>query len=942
MTDVVSRLTASLSDRYRLDRELGAGGMAKVYLAHDLKHDRDVAIKVLHPDLGAALGAERFLSEIRTTARLQHPHILPLLDSGEADGLLYYVMPLVTGETLRARLEREQQLPIADAVRIAREVASALDYAHRQNIIHRDIKPENVLLHDGQAIVADFGIALAVQTAGGARMTQTGLSLGTPQYMSPEQAMGERTVDARSDVYALGAVTYEMLVGEPPFSGASAHAIVARILSERPTALCTLRDTVPDPVERAVLQALAKLPADRFATARAFADALAPATPSGAQVAPTSAAQPPARRRGAWVAYAVGVAGMLAGAAGWLQSRRAPESTDVTRFVVPLRDSVPLALGMKFGVGTLADGRRLGRPDVPAFALSPDGQTIVLAATRIDANATASRRLYRRRLDDERLIPIPGTDSAFAPFFAPSGRAVGFFVGRSLRSVTLNGDSARRIADGLGTELAGVASGMGVWGADGTIIIGSPVGLWEVPAGGGAARRIPLPDDSATARIFPKVSAPTLAAGGTRVIFHTHPAWDPRRSALRMLDRATGTVTTVLENAMHGTVVGDSLLLFMRDGALLAVRFDVRAGKVIGEPVTVDDGIAQALYMPNTALESGVAQYAVSSRGDLVVAYGGAYPTQLTDVVVRAPDGRVRRLALPGAQYGFVRGAPVGDRLLVSERRGIGKTGISLVDLQREVLTPLDLPGFSVGRPVWHPDGRQFVYESDATEPTTAPDARNFYVGRVDGSAPPERLTTGGKAERPAAWLADGTVVYVVASGGLTSTIWLRSPDGSLRPWLNSGARESFPAPSPDGTRMAYVSNGLVFVRSFPGPGSAVTVSDVGTTEPAWSPDGRQLYFVATGGSSTTPTRSLMVADVGPGTPALIGRARTVMASFPARPQFSVRTWDVLPDGGLVMIVPSDTSALAEFNSAVISELHAAQRALRGLRFNATVSSPKR
>ena len=269
----VDRLTTALADRYRVDRELGAGGMATVYLAHDLKHDRDVAIKVLHPDLGAALG-ERFLSEIRTTARLQHPHILPLLDSGDADGLLYYVMPLVTGETLRARLERERQLPIADAVRIAREVASALDYAHRQNVIHRDIKPENILLHDGSALVADFGIALAVQSAGGQRMTQTGLSLGTPQYMSPEQAMGERTIDARSDIYALGAVTYEMLAGDAPFLGSNVQAIVAKILSEKPTPLHTLRETVPEPVEVAVLTALAKLPADRFVSAAEFASAL--------------------------------------------------------------------------------------------------------------------------------------------------------------------------------------------------------------------------------------------------------------------------------------------------------------------------------------------------------------------------------------------------------------------------------------------------------------------------------------------------------------------------------------------------------------------------------------------------------------------------------------------------------------------------------------------
>src|SRR5215208_4591583 len=274
MSDVAARLTNALADRYRVERELGAGGMATVYLAHDLKHDRDVAIKVLHPDLGAALGSERFLSEIRTTARLQHPHILPLLDSGEADGLLYYVMPLVTGETLRQRLEREKQLPIDDAISIAREVADALGYAHGLGVIHRDVKPENILLRDGHALVADFGIALAVQTAGGARMTQTGLSLGTPQYMSPEQAMGERTIDGRSDVYALGAVTYEMLVGDPPFGGSTVQAIVAKVLTERPTAPRAVRDTIPPSVERAVLRALSKLPADRYPTAEKFAEAL--------------------------------------------------------------------------------------------------------------------------------------------------------------------------------------------------------------------------------------------------------------------------------------------------------------------------------------------------------------------------------------------------------------------------------------------------------------------------------------------------------------------------------------------------------------------------------------------------------------------------------------------------------------------------------------------
>src|ERR1700741_906495 len=241
MTSTLEQIAVVLADRYRIERELGAGGMATVYLAHDLKHDRKVAIKVLRQELAAVIGADRFLSEIRTTANLQHPHILPLFDSGAADSFLFYVMPFIEGESLRDRLSREKQLPIADAVRLATEVASALDYAHRHGVIHRDIKPENILLHDGAALVADFGIALAVSSAGGSRMTETGMSLGTPHYMSPEQAMGEREITARSDVYGLGAMTYEMLVGDPPFTGSTAQAIVAKVMTAEPAGLAAPR-----------------------------------------------------------------------------------------------------------------------------------------------------------------------------------------------------------------------------------------------------------------------------------------------------------------------------------------------------------------------------------------------------------------------------------------------------------------------------------------------------------------------------------------------------------------------------------------------------------------------------------------------------------------------------------------------------------------------------
>ena len=283
MGDDATLIAAALDDRYIIERQLGAGGMAVVYLARDRKLDREVALKVLRPELGAVLGAERFLTEIKISARLDHPHILTLIDSGEANGLLYYVLPFVRGESLRDKLDREHQLSIDEALTITKQVASALDYAHRQGLVHRDIKPENILLQEGEAMLADFGIALAVKEAGGNRLTQTGLSLGTPQYMSPEQATGDRGIDARSDVYSLAAVLYEMLAGEPPVTGASAQSMIAKLMTETPTHLRVLRNTVPPELDAAVARALSKTPADRFTSAGEFSRALSVRPATGAQ-----------------------------------------------------------------------------------------------------------------------------------------------------------------------------------------------------------------------------------------------------------------------------------------------------------------------------------------------------------------------------------------------------------------------------------------------------------------------------------------------------------------------------------------------------------------------------------------------------------------------------------------------------------------------------------
>ena len=356
----LQRLSIALADRYTVERELGSGGMATVYLARDLKHDRNVAIKVLRPDIGAALGAERFLREIKTTANLRHPHIVPLYDSGEipleprttgesAQLLLYYVMPLVEGESLRDRLDRDRQLPIDDALRIASEVADALSYAHARGVVHRDIKPENIMLEGGHAVVADFGIARALSAAGGTRITQTGMSVGTPMYMSPEQAAGETDVDGRSDLYSLACVLYEMLGGQPPFTGTSAATITRQHMIAEPPPITNLRPSVPPAVVDALQRALSKSPADRFNPVAQFGAAIAPGALAAGHSSelhgrPAASRTPGSARRR--VAIGVAIVALVAVAVlAWSKRptpNAAPEQTDTASIaVLPFLDLSP-------------------------------------------------------------------------------------------------------------------------------------------------------------------------------------------------------------------------------------------------------------------------------------------------------------------------------------------------------------------------------------------------------------------------------------------------------------------------------------------------------------------------------------------------------------------------------------------------------------------------
>jgi serine/threonine-protein kinase len=582
-------LAAALADRYRLERELGQGGMATVYLAQDLKHDRQVAIKVLRPELAAVIGAERFLREIKTIANLQHPHILGLIDSGEVQGTAYYVMPFVEGESLRDRLKREKQLPIADAVRIASEVASALDYAHRHNVIHRDIKPENILLHDGRALVADFGIALAVSSAGGTRMTETGMSLGTPHYMSPEQAMGEREITARSDVYALGCVTYEMLVGEPPFTGPTAQAIVAKVMTTEPVSITSLRKSVPPAIDDAVAVALQKLPADRFATAAEFAAALA----GGSTVrATTRSAHATRSNRGPWrgISLALGVVsvGLLA-LALWALRRASPGGPTLYDAVLP--DSA----SMSFAV--TSSNVSYGEP-LRNISIAPGGEFAVYAARQGD-----STELWYRSLRNGDARRLAGTRGATAPRISPDGTRVAFLRGDRVLLLSLAGGEPRLLLEGRSTDALGWISNtqLGVGTDDGNRF------NW-IDAGGGTPRtkviaRCPF------GRWVPELGQLICSYNRTAIML------DPESGAVGNIRvaRPDGTAGELLAGTAFSLVDGRYLVYLTSNGTLLAARYDVKR-HLAYRPVTLLDG------MRREALGEG--QFDIASNGTLVYAPG--------------------------------------------------------------------------------------------------------------------------------------------------------------------------------------------------------------------------------------------------------------------------------------------------------------------------------
>ncbi|MBL0172120.1 MAG: serine/threonine-protein kinase, partial [Gemmatimonadaceae bacterium] len=576
MTEAPTSLSTALAAQYRIERELGEGGMAIVYLAEDLKHGRKVALKVLRPELVAVLGADRFLQEIRTTAQLQHPNILPLYDSGRTAAalgggmeFLYYVMPYIQGETLRAKLDREQQLGIDDAVRITSEVADALQYAHEQGVIHRDIKPENILLRDGRAIVADFGIALAVSAAAGGRMTETGLSLGTPHYMSPEQATAERQITNRSDIYSLGSVLFEALTGEPPHTGSSAQMIIMKIVADTARPVTELRRAVPPHVAAAVAKSLEKLPADRFESAKAFAEALHnPAFASRVATARTvGVAGSDSRRFAVPVLAAVTVLSIALAVWGWRGAGR--PSTSVARHVTTL--GAPGALdGLTFAIET---------------ALAPDGSALVFRSP-----LAGPGQLYIKRRDEVVARPLAGTEGASGPFFSPDGAFIGFVANGQLRRVPISGGASLVLAENVDATYNRAA-----WLDDGSVVYYDLAThtLRRLLSGDATAKVIASP--AMLDGHYPWLPSPLPSSRGVLFTAHLTNCVGPvscRPSRVYVYDVRKDTIRALFDDAIGAWYSPTGHVLYLTSaGVLMAAPWDNDALVATGKAVAVMDGI---------------------------------------------------------------------------------------------------------------------------------------------------------------------------------------------------------------------------------------------------------------------------------------------------------------------------------------------------------------
>jgi serine/threonine-protein kinase len=755
LNDLLEHLKSALADRYKIERELGAGGMATVYLAHDIKHDRKVALKLLRPELAAMIGAERFLNEIKVTANLQHPHILPLHDSGEADSFLYYVMPFVEGDTLRDKIDREKQLGIEDAIELTRAVASALDYAHRQGVIHRDIKPENILLHDGQALVADFGIALAVSAAGGTRLTETGLSIGTPHYMSPEQAMGDRALDARSDVYSLGAVLYEMLTGDPPYTGSTAQAIVAQVITEKAPPVTAVRDTVPQHVNTSIAKALNKLPADRFASAADFATALT--TPGFALPLATGARGASATdlrwRTRFFVAAGAAVVFLVA---ALVANSRSPEGATLSSYDVGLPDSAPTFLALP-----------------KALSVAPDGSFAIYVAWR-----DTTTELWYRSLTEPVARPIPGTLRGGAPVVSPDGAHIAFQTpGLGLRVVAVEGGSPTAIANTIYPDVT--------WTSNTTLLIvdGDGSDLQRLDVSGQALSASPTPY-CIPARTMPDGRRLLCGGGDNKSAYSVTPGTDSTIPILPTTAADENAANAGLRSGLRGAdfriVDGEYLVYMSIAGDLRGTTIDVDRLRV-GRSVTLVPGIRRMPYF-------GLGQFDISANGTLV--YSPGENAEVGYIVRYRPAEGLDTLPAPPAAYMRYDVSEDGGRLAAAVE-GVQDQELHVIDLstgRSQILLTADY----VGHPLWEPSGNSLIVDLDGATVRASPTA----------SGAPDTILASEFA--PAAFLADSVVLG--EHGEVIARLDLSTNPPVIDTIIPAAA---FPAVSPDGRWLAYNSAGL-------------------------------------------------------------------------------------------------------------------------------------
>jgi len=849
MTDAADRLKSALADRYVIGRELGAGGMATVYLAHDVKHDRKVAIKVMRPELSAILGGERFLREVSIAAKLNHPHILALYDSGQAEGFLYYVMPHVEGESLRDKLNREKQLSVDEAISITKQVGAALDYAHEQGVIHRDIKPENILIHQGEALVADFGIALAVTAAGGTRITDTGLSLGTPEYMSPEQATGERELDARSDVYSLGAITYEMLVGEPPHTGNTVQAIIAKVVSAEPQPVSRVRRTVPSNVDAAVMCALAKTPADRFASGAEFAEALSnPVFTVSATVA--ASAKLSGNR---WNRLSVGmtvVAGLFAilSAWGWLGHK-------------PERELMTLRLNLDLG--------EIIHDPLNDVIVSPDGSAIAVVSI-----AAEQRGLYKRRTGEERFRLVPGTEGAREPTFSPDGYWILFRKRDALLKVPIEGGEPLVVL-----QPGFVASPQNPhWGDNGTIVFASNNGLQRILATGGEPEFLL---EGAWWAQFPR-----LLPGGKGLLFT-----DKRTTSTFLLDLEADSLRPIVPGGLDAMYVKTGHIIHASpNGGLFATPFELKNMKLTGRSVPVLDGVS----IWGLRQGSPRAQYAVSDDGMLV--YGTRKGSDETRMLVVHLRGDTATIPLAPRSFEDPRWSPDG-RSIVYVSGGLPDLNLYTYNVELGA-TPRQLTFNGSNRfPVWSPDGTSIVFSSSRA----GTDGWDIFVASVEGDEPAQLLLSRPVDQFTRHWSTEELVVFEDAAPGGRTDLWIAAlpATGGTRPYLQSEADLDDINVSPDGRWAAYQSNETgeeeVYVRRFPEPQQQFQVSNGGGQFPRWAPDGRTVYYWR---EDDALIDTLFAARVQTEPAfAVLSREPVLTGSFVAE------AWDLHPNGDRIVVV---------------------------------------